>query len=83
MLRLLRNVYHAPSHKDKIPITMEELEDLVRMLAKYIATNKGANLQKTDPEAHALLVGALVVCDSSQHFIMGHRYRIFVLLLGI
>ena len=35
---------------------MEELEDLVRLLAKYIATNKGANLQRTDPEAHALLV---------------------------
>ena len=42
--------------KEKIPITMEELEDLVRLLAKYIATNKGANLQRTDPEAHALLV---------------------------
>jgi hypothetical protein len=35
---------------------MEELEDLVRLLAKYIATNKGSILQKTDSVAHALLV---------------------------
>jgi hypothetical protein len=35
---------------------MEELEDVVRLLAKFIATNKGSNLQKSDSTAHALLV---------------------------
>jgi hypothetical protein len=35
---------------------MEELEDVVRLLAKFIAAQKCANLQKTDFAAHALLV---------------------------
>jgi hypothetical protein len=29
---------------------------LVRLIAKFIATTKGTNLQKSDPTAHALLV---------------------------
>ena len=35
---------------------MEELEGVVRLLTKFIATQKGWNLQKTDAAAHALLV---------------------------
>jgi hypothetical protein len=31
------------------------MQGLVKLLAKFIATNKGANLQKTDPAAHTLL----------------------------
>ena len=50
------NARNTPSSKEKIPITMEELEEVVRLLAKYIATQKGSNLQKTDLHAHALLV---------------------------
>jgi hypothetical protein len=41
---------------EKLPVTVDELQELVKLLAKYIATQKCANLQKTDPVAHALLV---------------------------
>jgi hypothetical protein len=41
--------------KDKCPINWEEMQELVKLLAKFIATNKGVNLQKTDPAAHTLL----------------------------
>ena len=41
--------------KDKCPITWEEMQELVKLLAKFIATNKGVILQKTDQAAHTLL----------------------------
>ena len=40
----------------KAPVTVDELQELIKLLAKYLATHKGQNLQKTDPTAHALLV---------------------------
>jgi hypothetical protein len=40
--------------KDKCPITWEEMQELVKLLAKFIATNKGVNLQKTEPAAHTV-----------------------------
>ena len=42
--------------KEKLPVTVDELQELVKLFAKYIATQKGANPQKTIPDAHALLV---------------------------
>ncbi len=41
--------------KDKCPITWEEMQELVKLLAKFIATDKVVNLQKTDQAAHTLL----------------------------
>jgi hypothetical protein len=42
--------------KEKSPVTVDELQELVKLLAKYIATQKGANVQRTNTEAHAMLV---------------------------
>ncbi len=41
---------------EKSSVTVDELQELIKYLAKYIATTKGANLQKTDATAHGLLV---------------------------
>ena len=41
--------------QDKCPSTWEEMQELVKLLAKFIATNKGVILQKTDQVAHTLL----------------------------
>jgi hypothetical protein len=38
------------------PKTFEEMQELMRLLAKFIATQKGANLQRTDQAAHSVLV---------------------------
>ena len=41
--------------KEKSPVTVDEMQELMKLLAKYIATQKGHNLQKTCPDAHSLL----------------------------
>ena len=46
----------TPTNTEKSPVTVDELQELIKLLAKYIATTKGANLQKTDATAHGLLV---------------------------
>ena len=46
----------TPTSTEKSPVTVDELQELIKLLAKYIATTKGANLQKTDATAHGLLV---------------------------
>ncbi len=45
----------TPTNTEKSPVTVDELQELIKLLAKYIATTKGANLQKTDATAHGLL----------------------------
>jgi hypothetical protein len=46
---------NTPMSKDKSPVTVYEIQELMKQLAKFIATQKGQNLQKTIPDAHALL----------------------------
>ncbi len=50
------NDRNTPTSTVKAPVTVDELQELIKLLAKYVATHKGQNLQKTDPAAHALLV---------------------------
>jgi hypothetical protein len=50
------NDRNTPTRKEKSPATIDELQELLKLLAKYIAMQKGSNLQKTDPAAHALLI---------------------------
>ncbi len=38
----------TPTSTEKPPVTVDELQELIKLLAKYIATTKGANLQKID-----------------------------------
>ena len=48
---------NTPTSTEKCPITIEELLELMRLLARFVATTKNTtNLQKTDSAAHALLV---------------------------
>ncbi len=47
---------NIPLSKETSPVTVDELHELLKLLAKYIPTQKGANLQNTIPNTHALLV---------------------------
>jgi hypothetical protein len=41
--------------KYKSSVAVDEIQELMKQLAKFIATQKGQNLQKIIPDAHALL----------------------------
>ncbi len=47
---------NIPLSKETSPVTVDELHELLKLLAKYISTQKGANLQNMIPDTHALLV---------------------------
>jgi hypothetical protein len=46
---------NTPMTRDKSPVIVYDIQELMKQLAKFVATQKGKNLQKTIPIAHALL----------------------------
>ena len=51
-----RNDRNTPQSKEKSPVHIEDMVELMKLLAKYIATNKNQNFQKTLPDGHTILV---------------------------